>query len=263
MTTNRSEAQASFGAWWFLVPVAATVNLGSLIVVLYAGRVHPVRYYLELVPVRELSWVLFALSAAGAATVLVILRWAAASYRGRAPGGAPLDGRRAVWRACLPAAAAPAWSAFLVDSPHADLLILFSCICLFAWTSSRFVGGVLGYGKESGANDGSQREVYILPSSWWRDSWFIALLVIVAALTVFHTNVQIGMYNALRYGSPDIGYYAEMLNNAARGRGLRCEAYGHDFFWRALQPRALSAGPSVGDLRSNRTVDGAGSGFGA
>ncbi len=222
-----------------MLPVAATFNLASVFVVLHAGRIHPVRYHLQLSPVQELlvreSFLALCLSSVlAAALIFITLRLAAIHYWRRAGLPAALDGRGALWRACWPAAAATAWVPLLLNSSRLNLLILFACICLFAWSASRFVNVVLGSvlprttarPKPTGCN----------PCVWWREAWFGVLVVLVVALTIFHTHVQIGMYHALRYGGPDIAYYAEMLHNAARGRGLRCEAYGHDFFGEHFSP---------------------------
>ena len=73
-------------------------------------------------------------------------------------------------------------------------------------------------------------------SPWWCEGWFFVVLIIAIGLTLFHTYVQIKLYDSLQYGSPDIGYHAEMLTNVLRGRGLFCEAFGHHYFGEHLSP---------------------------
>lgn len=219
-----------------VVVVAAGFNLASLLHVLYVGQVHPVRY--------ELVWpgapgslpVLGVGSLAVAGAILIGLWVWAAARLGR--GGRRLDGSL-LWhlgRAWVPASVAAAWAVRWVADPRLGLLVVLGCIVLVAWGAARFAREVVDLTPaQSGPGRPTAPTAEGLPC-WWREGGFWAVVIVSLGLTVFHTYVQIKLHRGLQYGSPDIGYYAEMLLNVLRGRGLFCEAFGHHFFGEHFSP---------------------------
>ncbi len=210
-----------------LMPIVLTAGLASVMFILYFARVHPVRYFLDVTAAREQSFWAYAYAVTAAAVGLAVSQLAAISYWRRHGVRFCSADRGALWRALWPTGAAACWLVLLIDDPRINLLIVFSSIALVGWSAARFVAGVarLVPARSSDRCD-----------AWWCEPGFLGLSVLVVLLTIFHTHVQIGMYNSLQYGSPDIGYHAEMLHNAVRGQGLYCEAFGHHYFGEHFSP---------------------------
>lgn len=219
-----------------VIPVAAFVNLATLLHVLYVAQVHPVRY--ELVwPDGARAPAVFgagSLIVAGA-TLAGFWVWAAARWRRSAQ---PLDcrTRARLARAWLPASVAAAWAVRWIADPRFGLLAVLTCVALVAWGAARFVSEVT---NRTPVDTDAEKLTATTGESkprWWREAGFWAVVVVSLSLTAFHTYVQIKLHRRLQYGSPDIGYYAEMLLNVLRGRGLFCEAFGHHFFGEHFSP---------------------------
>jgi len=227
-----------------VVLIAASVNTASLLSILHASRIHPVRQQLLLPPDAGFGTV-FRTGTILLAVVLAVSLWVLTRPAG---GRVAIDDHREDstrrWQAWIPAAVAPVWLVVLVRHPNVTLLMVFSAILLTAWSLSRFIRVAIhartsirdretGIETRAGVGIGSECDPAV---RWWSDGWFFVVTALALALTLFHTYVQFRLYRSLQYGSPDIGYYAEMLTSVLRGRGLRCEAFGHDFFGEHFSP---------------------------
>ncbi|HEY3244221.1 MAG TPA: DUF2079 domain-containing protein, partial [Phycisphaerae bacterium] len=210
-------------------------NLAALLHVLYVARVDTVRYELRWPgdqaggPFGGFALFLAVAIALGAAV------WA----RGHL-GKNKLHWSRVViaaWPAALPVV----WIAYALD-PRAGFLMVLAAIVASGWGGARFVDAVLRYRENPAASaaisavDVTAAEQHAPVARWWQEPAFWAVVGLTGVLAVFHTWVQIQMHRMLEYGSPDIGYYTEMLLNVLRGRGLRSEAFGHHFFGEHFSP---------------------------
>lgn len=158
------------------------------------------------------------------------------------------------WSECpswiLPGALSCPWLCFVVADARARFLLLCAGILLLGSSVGRFAVSVLSNSclpaEEPGqkpqmraAGSGSRLGIGELKdraACWIKEPAAWAILAVSAGLTAFHTYAQIKMHRGLEYGSPDIGYYAEMLLNVLRGRGLTCEGFGHHFFAEHFSP---------------------------
>ncbi len=218
-----------------IVTIAAAMNLSSLLTVLYVRPIHPVQHLL--LPADAGSRGLLNLGPLALAVILLCGFWilGRAFYRARDLAN-PESSRTAQAQALIPAALAPAWIVYVLHSPRINLLIVFACILLTGWALARWVRS-LSPVESLTADGGTLKEKTGSPDvRWWRERWFLLLITLVLGLTIFHTYVQSKLFHSLQYGGPDIGYYAEMLVNASRGRGLWCEAFGHDFLGEHVSP---------------------------
>ena len=218
-----------------LVVLLTWLNLASLVAVLSSALVHPVHYTIVWFPLGAGPVVLGALPLMGSAIFLGLCALVATFCLRR--GGDSTN--QATWKhlamAWWPAAAACMWIvAWLPTSRGAFLLVMLGML-LVGWSMARFgravSEAVTPIDCASGEDPGDATV-----QAWWRESWFWLVVVCTVALTAFHTYVQIKLHRAMQYGSPDIGYYAEMLLNVVRGRGLYCEAFGHHFFGEHFSP---------------------------
>ncbi len=236
-TPESTEIAVRSQSWLRLVILAAAAaNIASLLSVLYVGRIHPVRYHLVLPSDAGITTV-FGAGSIMAAVLLIVGLWIVTHPRSRRiDTGNRTNVSAEGCRAWIPAAVAPVWCVVFVQHPRVNLLIVFGGILLTAWAVARFVRAVLGGVAPSFAQEIRIEKREERAARWWREGWFIFVAVLAIGFTVFHTYVQIRLHRSLQYGSPDIGYYAEILTNALRGRGLRCEAYGHDFFGEHFSP---------------------------
>ena len=218
-----------------LIAPVAIAHIAALLSVLHMGMVHPVRYELALPPGATIgqafgiSFVLLALVVvAGFAALGVGLA------RRRQANAAPLDLVAKLPFALAPAVAAPAWLVPGIGDARFDFLLLMLCVLLVGWSLARLLAPLSDPGASGSVSPSAPALSPV--SAWWQEPWFIAIGMLAVACAMFHTYVQIKLHDALQYGAPDIGYYAEMLVNAARGRGLWCEAFGHDYFGEHFSP---------------------------
>lgn len=215
------------------ISLFGALNVWSLLVLIYIGRVPPVRHGFLIPKATDLPigvlGIAFVLGALWIGTV-VYLRSLLRSGDARDVQGSRTASIDKAW---IPAAVAPAWMVLpLHNHPRLCLVILCTSILLTGWTAARLTGIRLPYAVDSN----KRNESSAITQKWWRDAWFSAVLLVGVALAIFHTYVQVAMYRSLQYGSPDIGYFAEMLNNVLRGRGLFCEAFGHSYFGEHMSP---------------------------
>ena len=215
------------------VALLAAINVWSLLSVLYVGRLHPVRHELLLPSdaglICVLSWPPLVVTVLLVATFLALARRVSRLRRATAMSAVFRD-------ALLPAAAAPVWLVFFLPNARLGFLVVLAGILLTAWTVARCVEALCAKSETDSSEADVGGNIDAGSSPWWREGWFGVVLLIAVGLVFFHTYVQIKLYQSLQYGSPDIGYYAEMLTNVLRGRGLFCEAFGHHYFGEHVSP---------------------------
>lgn len=82
-----------------------------------------------------------------------------------------------------------------------------------------------------GAGWAAYRAALLLPSfnaRAWVHGWaVVTLLVLIVALTVIHTRIQINLFDHFMLGHADFGHFTEELKNALAGRGLRSDSFPH------------------------------------
>ena len=231
-------------AWtgWLIAPVAI-FNVATLLGALYAGTVHPVRY--ELLLPDGATWRTVLTGWSILASFVLIAGLAIAGQWNWLRWNEGRSGHEAApqARALAPAVFAPAWLIVYAGDPRVDFLILTGCILLIGWSLARLVSppGQSAWITQATAPPKAQAlsnaPIALSPSRrWWFEGLFLVVFVLSLVAAAFHTWVQIKLHNALQYGAPDIGHYAEMLVNATRRRGLWCEAYGHDYFGEHISP---------------------------
>ena len=224
------QAAAKFGEC-AIIGLAALHAAATLWTVQIAS-IHPVRYGFALpteISIRSLSGragLLCALASAGAVTVAA--EWIGRPVRTEAHPRTLGPLSRALW----PAAVAPIGLVYLCPDERISLFILYASILLLGWSAARCARSGMDR-RHSAPVAFDQSAAGVAPR---QNRWFHLLVLLVTLMTAYHTAVQIGLHRALQYGAPDIAYYAEMLVNVLRGRGLRSEAFGHHFFGEHVSP---------------------------
>ncbi len=227
---------------------AVVANLWAVVHLLAVSRVDAVKYECLLPP--DATMLQSSPGEHGALAVLVAIIfgcWAHVRTR-RANSVGAFWGECRSW--ILPGVLACPWLCFVVADARARFLLLCAGILLLGISVGRFVASVLSnsgpptkeHGHKLGLRPGGSEscpeigELMGRTACWIKEPAAWALLAVSAGLTAFHTHAQIKMHRGLAYGSPDIGYYAEMLLNVLRGRGLMCEGFGHHFFAEHFSP---------------------------
>ncbi|MHC5110648.1 MAG: DUF2079 domain-containing protein [Planctomycetota bacterium] len=208
-----------------LVYVAVFVNIAGLFHLLWHGQFHPTQY--RIVWPKSVSWIPSLSAHVLSALALVVSTFCISRFGGW--------GRAAVTftRGCIPAALGIAllaswWAASARKPEQMASMLLLVAIGLVGWSAARAVSQLLGDSEMPSAT-GEENPPHGDSSGWWRERLFGVVLTAIVVSSVFHFEIQRRLLAMWQYGSPDAGYYAEMLLNVTRGRGLTCEAFGHFF----------------------------------
>ncbi|MCG3137918.1 MAG: hypothetical protein HJJLKODD_01773 [Phycisphaerae bacterium] len=243
-----------------LVLVGATFNLSTLLHTIWYGRIHPV-HYVWLWVAKDQPMLPPSLPAIIAALSIMVLLVSGAYFWHRLRRRELAE--QSLWAywgwAFWPALLALPWLMHFVSlnntintvlhqfwvntfgyeitlelwSSRWHLLGIYGCIILWGWAIGRFTERVRDLLPD--------HHLHLQPagptaSNWWREWPFWVVVLLSLVLTAYHTQTQHRLWSNLMYGSPDIGYYTEMLLNVLRGRGLSCEAFGHHFFGEHFSP---------------------------
>ncbi len=207
-----------------IVWTVASAHLAILGYVLYTGVIHPLKYDLLRWP-TDVSLIFPAVVGAVMGGVVLAVSTLRTAAGARAARCGALG--HAMWPAVLCVSwAGVAWMHAAAQPSVLCGLIILASIVPAGWA----IGRVAALRVPADADDASR------PVRWWREpAWWIVVGVVLAA-SLFHVVIQAALFRMWIYGSPDIGYYAEMLLNVLRGRGLYCEAFGHHFFGEHFSP---------------------------
>ncbi|MCC7292764.1 MAG: DUF2079 domain-containing protein [Phycisphaerales bacterium] len=227
---------------------AVVVNLCAMFHLLAVSRVDAVKYECLLPPDAAMWGSSLGQHVAPAVLVALILGGWAHALKHRANGVRLFLSECRSW--ILPGALACPWLCLVVADARARFLLLCAGILLLGFSIGRFAASVIRNASIPEQAKGLEPRLGRADSqpctppggpharaiSWIREPAAWVLLAMSVGLTAFHTYAQIRMHRGLAYGSPDIGYYAEMLLNVLRGRGLMCEGFGHHFFAEHFSP---------------------------
>ena len=225
-----------------VVFLAAGVNAAGLGAMLYYGRLHVVKYYVYW-PMSDGQFVRWALIPGVLAVAMYAVFWGWGLMRVRQSGqrfNATMWSKLSFswWPMALALSWAIPWTEASPPSFHRGFFLYIAILLLAGWSVGRFVRSVSQLCPDAiqltlNSPTDTPKAGLI---SWWREKAFGVVVVLSAGLMIYTIYTQQLLWKNLQYGSPDIGLYAEMLQNVLRGQGLYCEAFGHSFWGEHVSP---------------------------